>query len=96
LRQQEAVGRDHKNLRAGCGYARLRVRITQSFGLKDSQTAGHGELLDRALRRAQAAPGGAVRLCEHQGYLVARLKQRGERALCECRGAREDEAQERT
>jgi len=44
--------------------------------------------------RAHAAPGGAVGLRKNQRHVVARVEQRGERALCECRGAREDEAQE--
>jgi len=51
-------------------------------------------LLDRALCRAHAAPGGTVGLRKHQRHFVAGVEQRSERALCECRGAREDEAQE--
>ena len=52
------------------------------------------ELLDRALPGTHAAPRRPVGLGENQRYFVARLEQRGERALCECRGACKDEAQE--
>jgi hypothetical protein len=46
------------------------------------------------LSRAQAAPGGTIGLRQYQRDVMARFEQRGERALCECRSAREDEAQE--
>lgn len=94
LGQKQPVSRDHENCGARRRDARLHGRIAQRGGLKYLEPARNGELLDRALSWAQAAPRRPVGLGEYQRYFVTRLEQRGERALCECRGACKDEAQE--
>ncbi len=94
LRQQKTVSRDHEERGADGGHSRLHLGIAQRHGLQQLEAARLSKLFDRALRRAQAASGRAVGLREHQRHVVARVEQRGERALCESRGAREDEAQE--
>jgi hypothetical protein len=62
--------------------------------LEDLESARDGKPLDGAWSRAQATPGGTIRLRQYQRHVMARVEQRGERALSECRGASEDEAQE--
>jgi hypothetical protein len=74
--------------------ARLRGGVLQRFGLREIETALERKPLDGARRRAQAAPGGTIRLREDERDVVAGVEQRCERALGEFRGAGEDEAQE--
>jgi hypothetical protein len=86
-RKDEAIGCHDERIRACRGDALERAQILR---LEDGQAARHGKPLYGALRRLEAAAGGAVRLGENQRDFVPRLEQPRQRPLGEGRGTGED------
>jgi hypothetical protein len=91
LRQDQAVGGHHQQIRRGGqqGLPRgigvlgeLAVRA-QTAWLGDSQATVQRLLLDRRRLQLHAAPGGAVGLGQHQRHLVASVGQGGQRGAGE-------------
>ena len=89
-RQDQAVGRDDKQLRLRGAKTLERTLVIQLLRLEYLEAAGFGQPLDGALRRMQAAARGPVRLREHQRDFVAGIKQRRQRARSELWSAGED------
>jgi hypothetical protein len=90
LRKNQAVGRDDENVGRHGSDARVRHSVAQRFRLEDFETARLCQPLHRTGCRTHAAPGRTIGLSKYQRDLVARVEQRGQRALGELRGARED------
>jgi hypothetical protein len=68
LRQDEAVGRDHHDVRRDGQQRRLLLGAAEPFRLVNRHAMAGGEALDRARRQMLAAASGPVGLGEHQRH----------------------------
>ena len=82
-REQQPVGCDHQDLGARGLDARQNLVGFQAVRLEDRKPALERELLHRAGRSTQAAPGRTVRLGQYQRDFVPGVEQRSQRACCE-------------
>ena len=89
-RQDQAVCCNDQDIRPRRHESIKYAFIFQTVRLKNIQSAGIGELLDRALRSAQAAASRPVRLRQYQRDVMASIKQRRQRARCELWSAGEN------
>ena len=93
LRQDQAIGHDHHQVRLQRGQLRLSRRITQCLRLQHRNVVLHGELFDRAGHQLLAAPGRAVRLGIDRNDRFARIEQGLQVLGGEFRSAGENDAQ---
>jgi hypothetical protein len=82
-RQDQAIRRDHQNVRPRSHEATENTLVFQILRLEYIEAATFGKPLDRALRGAQAASGRPVRLRQYQRDIMPGIKQRRQRARCE-------------
>jgi hypothetical protein len=92
LRQDQAVGGHHHDIRPRLRDGLARFPGFQVIRLGDGDAMGQGQFLHRTHFQFQAPPRRPVRLGEHQGDVVARLDQGLEGGGGEIRGSGEDEA----
>ena len=93
LRQDQAIGHDHHQIRLERGQFGLGLRRTQSGRLHDSNRVFQRELLDRAWHQLLPAPGRTIRLGVNRDDLVRAVEQCLEVFSGEFWGAGKDDAQ---
>ncbi len=93
LRQDEAIGDDHRDIGAERGEVGLRRLIAQGARREDGNGEAVGEAVHRRLLLVHAAAGGLRRAGIDRDDLVALAKDLGEGGHGEIRRAHEDDAQ---
>jgi hypothetical protein len=90
LRQDKAVGGDHKSVGSRLPHPLDAFRHPKGGGLKDRQTSCLRQRFDRPRACALAPAGGTVRLGQHKRDFVTRLQQPRQGKLGERWSAGED------
>ena len=91
LRQDEAIGGDDHRLGARSADSLLHKGISQCRRLKYLEPRRVGQFLDRRGSQSHPAPGGPIRLRQHQHHLVASSQDLPQGQRSEFRRTREDQ-----